>query len=157
MMQIIWRLCTFRAGPQDIVYSVFGLQLICVIHFILQWGWLSLRLPLLHSALVALFSTALLLALPYLVVNSAKYAGRFLQTALALQLVSCVLHILLLALFLLHSPLMLLNYYLIFSFILGAALFSHIIKEAIVVKLWQAVLIVLIYFIVRTVSVIGLM
>ncbi|WP_235603112.1 hypothetical protein [Piscirickettsia litoralis] len=123
MMQIIWRLCTFQAGPQAVPYSLRSLRAAFAINFFLQLIWLNSQLSLLHSAMIAFFSASLLLLFPYIVTHSAKYPGRFLQTALALQWVSCVLQaLLLLAIFLFQSSLALLSYYLIVSFIWGVGL-----------------------------------
>jgi len=147
------RLCAFQAGPQHLPYSPRLLIVLVTLGTLLSAGMLQMLPQHAYPELRAVLGSAYALAAPYLLLAARQRTNRFVQTATATTGVGIILSLLAVPAFAALSagaspdevaPTVLL--WLLALLIWGVVLMAHILRNALEVSQWSAVLLALLYY-----------
>ncbi|MCK9397318.1 MAG: hypothetical protein M0Q44_17235 [Methylobacter sp.] len=84
IIKLLFDICLFKKGPQDLPFSVWLLRLLAVADVIVSFLMVSLQAGLAVSLLQAIVSALLIVGFSWLMLYLARKRGRFHQTAGAL-------------------------------------------------------------------------
>ncbi len=84
IIKLLFDMCLFKQGPQDLPPSVWLLRLLAVVDVIVSFLMISIRTNLAVSLLQAMVSALLIIGFSWFMLFLARKGGRFYQTASAL-------------------------------------------------------------------------